>query len=175
VVGQLTVEYQSLVSLGNAKLEGKTSVLDTGPARSASATVVATDENVVGLGLGNTRSNDTNTNLTRTSCVACPPNAWCIAGARNECPVNSVSAALSVAQNQCLCAPGYFGNGSRTGTSPCPLCPANSYCPGGNAELVVACPANFVSSAGASASGCSVRSSSTRGLICRDASARRST
>jgi hypothetical protein len=77
-----------------------------------------------------------------TSCVPCSPGSWCIANTQNTCPGNSQSAAYSFSQNQCICLPGYHGDGSKTGTSPCTLCRPGSYCIGGNANASVACPAN---------------------------------
>jgi hypothetical protein len=59
----LTVEDKRLVSLSDTQLERQTGVLNTSPARSASATVVAADKDVVGLGLGNSRSDDSHTHL----------------------------------------------------------------------------------------------------------------
>ena len=91
-------------------------------------------------------------------CSQCAANSWCIAGAQNTCPSNTLSPALSSSQNQCLCAPGYFGNGSRAGTSPCPICTSGSYCPGGNADLIHACPGNYLSPTGsAAASDCNCK------------------
>lgn len=75
------------------------------------------------------------------TCSSCPANSWCAAGVKNTCPTNSISQVLSGAQNQCLCAPGYSGDGSVTGTSPCVLCQAGSYCQGGNTNLSLLCPA----------------------------------
>ena len=83
-----------------------------------------------------------------STCVACPVGSWCYAGVQNTCPTNANSVALASDQNQCLCKAGYFGNGSATGTSPCPQCNAGSYCPGGNTNLSIACPANSTSSPG---------------------------
>ena len=83
-------------------------------------------------------------------CTPCPFNSWCIAGANNACPSNTLSPGLSTSQNQCLCAPGYFGNGSRSGTSPCPICTSGAYCPGGNGDLIIACPVNYTSPVGSS-------------------------
>ena len=76
-----------------------------------------------------------------TTCSSCPADSWCNGNAKNTCPTNSISPVLSGAQNQCLCAPGYYGDGSTTGTSPCVRCEAGSYCEGGNANLTQTCPA----------------------------------
>jgi hypothetical protein len=57
------VEDQSLVSLSQTQLPRKTSVLDTSPSRSTSTTIVTRDQNVIGLGLGDTRGHNTDTNL----------------------------------------------------------------------------------------------------------------
>jgi hypothetical protein len=57
------VENKSLVSLGKTQLPGETGVLDTSPSRGTSTTVVTRDEDMVSLGFGNTRSDDTNTSL----------------------------------------------------------------------------------------------------------------
>jgi hypothetical protein len=82
-------------------------------------------------------------------CQPCPADHWCSGNIMNTCPINSASPALSDAQNQCLCKPGYYGNGSRTGTSPCPICTVGNYCPGGNTNLSLSCPENFTSDIGA--------------------------
>ena len=84
-------------------------------------------------------------------CRPCPADSWCSAGVRNTCPLHTESPALSSSQNACLCLAGYYGDGSKTGTSPCSLCLASSYCPGGNANASVACADNFTSPAGSSA------------------------
>ena len=89
--------------------------------------------------------------LNSSACSACPANSWCSANVLNACPNNAVSNALSYAQNQCLCAPGYAGNGSVTGTSPCHICNAGFYCPGGNSNLSLTCGQNFSSPVGSSA------------------------
>ena len=88
--------------------------------------------------------------LSGGQCLACPAGSWCSANVQNTCPTNSYSVALSYSQNSCLCLPGYAGNGSVTGTSPCPICNAGSFCPGGNNNVSIACPANFSSPVGAS-------------------------
>lgn len=64
------------------------------------------------------------------------------------CPANSISPTGSTVQNACLCAPGYRGDGSRIGTSPCEICYAGYYCPGGNTNLSLACPENSTSPIG---------------------------
>ena len=84
-----------------------------------------------------------------SACKPCPANSWCSAGVQNQCPLNTISSALSPSQNSCLCQQGYFGNGSLTGTSPCAICLAGSYCAGGNANASTPCPGNFTSNAGA--------------------------
>lgn len=55
------VENKCLMSLCKTQLPWKTSVLDTSPSRSTGTTIVARDEDVVSLGLGDTGSDDTNT------------------------------------------------------------------------------------------------------------------
>ena len=77
-----------------------------------------------------------------TQCVACPPGSWCRLNMQNQCPFNSFSDALSDSQNQCLCVAGYFGDGSKSGTSPCSLCRQGQYCAGGNANISITCPDN---------------------------------
>jgi hypothetical protein len=57
------VENKSLMSLGKTQLPGETGVLDTSPSRGTSTTVVTRDEDMVSLGFGHTRSDDTNTSL----------------------------------------------------------------------------------------------------------------
>lgn len=57
------VEDKRLVGLGQTELPGETSVLDTGPSGSASATIVAGDQDVVSLGLGHTGGDDADTSL----------------------------------------------------------------------------------------------------------------
>jgi hypothetical protein len=84
------------------------------------------------------------------SCTGCSANYWCVGNASNVCPQNTNSLPLSGTQNDCLCNAGYFGNGSVEATSPCGLCFAGYYCPGGNLNLSVACPTNATSAAGAS-------------------------
>ena len=88
--------------------------------------------------------------LSGGQCLACPPGSWCSANVQNTCPTNSNSTTLSYSQNSCLCKAGYFGNGSITGTSPCPICNPGSFCPGGNNNVSIACPANFSSPVGSS-------------------------
>ena len=84
-----------------------------------------------------------------TSCIPCPPGSWCIANVRNTCPVNSQSAAYSWTQNQCTCSQGFFGDGSKQGTSPCTLCRAGFYCEGGNLNRSIECPVNSTTGFGA--------------------------
>jgi len=60
-----------------------------------------------------------------------------------------------VSPAQCLCAPGYVGDGQLA--SGCSPCPPNFYCAGGAANLSAACPAHSTApalSAGASACAC---------------------
>ncbi|KAH3660385.1 hypothetical protein OGAPHI_006971 [Ogataea philodendri] len=57
------VQNKSLVSLSKTKLPWQTSILDTGPSGSTGTTIVSRNQNVVCLGLSDTRSNDTNTNF----------------------------------------------------------------------------------------------------------------
>ena len=84
-----------------------------------------------------------------STCLSCPQNSWCASGVQNTCPLNSNSVANASQQNQCLCNAGYWGNGALVGTSPCALCLAGRYCPGGNNNLTIACPGNATSPAGA--------------------------
>lgn len=57
------VQDKRLVGFGQTELPGETSVLDTGPSGSASATIVAGDQDVISLGLGHTGGDDTDTGL----------------------------------------------------------------------------------------------------------------
>ncbi|GJD02058.1 hypothetical protein ColKHC_10883 [Colletotrichum higginsianum] len=57
------VQDQGLVGLGKTELPRKTSVLDTGPAGGTSTSVVAGDQDVVGLSLGDTGSDDADADL----------------------------------------------------------------------------------------------------------------
>ena len=83
--------------------------------------------------------------LSDNGCSPCPPGSWCHANAQNVCPTLTFSAPLSVAQRDCLCVAGSYGNGS---TSPCVQCAAGSYCPGDNGNTTVTCPGNSTSPAG---------------------------
>ena len=83
-----------------------------------------------------------------SACLSCPANSWCASGVQNTCPLNSNSPVNSTLQNQCLCNQGYWGNGALVGTSPCALCLAGRYCPGGNNNLTIACPGNSTSPSG---------------------------
>ena len=83
-----------------------------------------------------------------TLCEFCPPGSWCHSNMKYQCPLNSDSDPLSYSQNQCLCAPGYVGDGSKSGTSPCSLCRQGFFCIGGNAETSVSCPENSSSPLG---------------------------
>jgi hypothetical protein len=51
------------VRLGESELPGESSVLDTGPSRRSRSSVVARDEDVVCLGLGDSRGDDSDTDL----------------------------------------------------------------------------------------------------------------
>jgi deoxycytidylate deaminase len=51
------------MSLGKTQLPRKPGILDTGPSRGTGTTIVTRDQNVVSLGFGDTRSDDTNTSL----------------------------------------------------------------------------------------------------------------
>ena len=57
------VEDERLVRLGNAELEGQTSVLDPSPARGASAAIVSRNEDMVRLGLGHAGRNHADAHL----------------------------------------------------------------------------------------------------------------
>ena len=80
-----------------------------------------------------------------SECLPCNENSWCYANMQNECPLNSYSAALSSSQHECLCRPGYYGDGSISGTSPCSLCWQGYFCEGGNLNTSTQCPANSTS------------------------------
>jgi hypothetical protein len=51
------------VSLSQTQLPGETGVLDTSPSRGTGTTIVTRDKDVVSLGLGDTRGDDTYTDL----------------------------------------------------------------------------------------------------------------
>ena len=55
------------------------------------------------------------------------------------CPTNTISPALSGNNTACSCAPGAYGTGVSVA---CVLCPASSYCAGGNANTKSLCPLN---------------------------------
>ena len=55
--------FAHLMSLGNSELPRQSGVLDTGPSRSTRSSVVAGDENVVGTGLGDSRSDNSDSDL----------------------------------------------------------------------------------------------------------------
>lgn len=57
------VQDERLVGLGETKLPGETSVLDTSPSGGACTTIVARDQDVVSLGLGHTCGDDTDSGL----------------------------------------------------------------------------------------------------------------
>jgi hypothetical protein len=57
------VQHERLVGLRQTELPRETAVLDRGPARSASATVVTGDQNVISQTLGDTRRNNTDAHL----------------------------------------------------------------------------------------------------------------
>ncbi|CAF3597842.1 unnamed protein product [Fusarium graminearum] len=57
------VQDQGLMSLSQTQLPRKTSILDASPSRSTGTTIVTRDQDVVGLRLGDTRGDDTDTNL----------------------------------------------------------------------------------------------------------------
>ena len=82
-------------------------------------------------------------------CQTCLMDHWCANQLIYECPMHSVSAAMSTAQTDCYCIPGFYGrNGSVLGYTPCSLCPVNYYCTGGNSILI--CAPGFKSEAGSS-------------------------
>ena len=88
--------------------------------------------------------------LSGGACVSCPANNWCISNMQYACPTNAVAPASSSSQNACMCAPGFYGNGTIIGTSQCIQCQAGSYCGGGNLNLTLTCPAFSTSPAQAS-------------------------
>jgi ApbE superfamily uncharacterized protein (UPF0280 family) len=51
------------MSLGKTQLPRKTSVLDTSPSGGTGTTIVAGNQDMIGLGLSDTGSDDTHTNL----------------------------------------------------------------------------------------------------------------
>jgi hypothetical protein len=53
------IENQRLVSLSKAQLPRKTGVFDTSPSGCSSTTIVTSNEDVIGLSLGDTTGNDT--------------------------------------------------------------------------------------------------------------------
>lgn len=57
------VQDKRLVGLGETELPGEAGMLDASPSGSASATIVARDQDVVSLGLGHTCGDDTDTRL----------------------------------------------------------------------------------------------------------------
>ena len=57
------VQNQGLMGLGKTQLPRQTSVLDTSPSGSTSTTIVTRDQDVVGSGLCDTRSDDTDTSF----------------------------------------------------------------------------------------------------------------
>ena len=86
---------------------------------------------------------DGETSLDGTTCVACPSNSYCQAGAITSCAAHSTSAESSSLVSQCNCDLGYF----RTNVFQCVLCPAGSRC---SANQVTVCAAGSYSSAGSS-------------------------
>jgi len=81
-------------------------------------------------------------------CSACYAGAYCPGGkVAVPCTSNSQSETGSWSAAQCVCSPGYFGEGGAL----CQLCEAGYYCPGG--KHPVECPVNSLSAAGASAVG----------------------
>ena len=71
------------------------------------------------------------------TCAACGKGYWCLYGAMNKCPYNSISPLMSFSQNNCTCMPGYSSQGSNPGTSPCIRCQTGMICPGGQAAAPV--------------------------------------
>ena len=80
-----------------------------------------------------------------TTCLPCNADNWCYANVQNQCPLNSQAVPLSSAQQACICKPGYYGDGSISGTSPCSQCWQGYYCEGGNLNMSVQCPENSTS------------------------------
>ena len=80
--------------------------------------------------------------LSGDQCLPCEADNWCNANVQNHCPLYSESVPLSESQHACLCKPGYYGDGSITGTSPCSLCWQGYYCAGGNQNTSIQCPEN---------------------------------
>jgi hypothetical protein len=57
------IQYQGLMSFSQAKFPRKTSILDTSPSGGTGTTIVAGNQDMIGLGLSDTGSDDTHTNL----------------------------------------------------------------------------------------------------------------
>jgi len=80
--------------------------------------------------------------LGSTDADACREVEACPAGTM----YNSAGGHNSFSLSDCVCKPGY---GSRTGSSPCHLCPAKTFSNGRNLEDCKPCPFGFTSEAGA--------------------------
>lgn len=64
-------------------------------------------------------------------CTPCAANWFCAGGRANLCPYYTVSSNLSSKITDCTCEPGFW---STSGNSPCSMCPAGFYCPGGTVK-----------------------------------------
>ena len=79
-----------------------------------------------------------------SSCQPCPANSFCPGGLNAiKCTANAISPAQSTSGDACYCNLGYEG----IKNAPCTLCPPGSWCYTGVSNV---CPANSVTSAGAS-------------------------
>eukprot|EP00961_Rhodomonas_salina_P091364 1230236-Rhodomonas_salina.1 len=77
-------------------------------------------------------------------CVPCQGDTWCPGdNVSNACPAFSYGTHPRIAQTDCLCNVGYFGDPG----GPCQLCPAGDYCPPG-ARNSTPCPDPRISAAG---------------------------
>jgi hypothetical protein len=57
------VEDKGLMGLSKTQFPGQSGVFDAGPSRGTSTTIVTRDQDVIGLGLGHSGGNDTNSDL----------------------------------------------------------------------------------------------------------------
>lgn len=70
------------------------------------------------------------------SCVMCPEGYWCPGNSTAiQCPATTSAPAGSTSSNACVCAPGYYLDGTGAG---CVICLVDHWCPGGTTML--SCP-----------------------------------